>query len=378
MNQLHDAIAADIASGRYDGAVTIVGIGGEVRHAAAQGLADRDAGRALAEDAVFPLFSISKSLTALCLLQMVERGRCRLNQPVAEILPAFGARGKATATLGQLLCHMAGVGPGFPAVAFDDLGDLEKVVQAVCDTPPVSVPGTAVSYAPVMAHAVAAECVRRLDGGGRRFREIAETAILQPLGLAETSLGMRRDLAARAVRLRKADDSPGLFDLDGLVSYGEALLDPARDWEIPAGGFVSTAGDVFRFAEALRQGGCAGGDEGRRILSPAMLAFATANQTGDLPNDLWTYARTLKNWPLFPANLGLGFFLRGTGMIPTYFGHLASPATFGSLGAGSTVFWVDPARQMTFVCLTTGLLEEANSAERFQRLSDVAIAEFWR
>lgn len=378
MNLLHDAIAADIAGGRYDGAVTIVAIDGEVRFRAAQGLADRDAGRALAEDAVFPLFSISKSLTAICLLQLVERGLCRLNQPVAGILPPFAARGKQTATLGQLLCHMAGIGPGFPAVPFDDLGDLEKVVQAVCDSPPVSVPGTAVSYAPMMAHAVAAECVRRLDGGTRRFRDIAEAAILQPLGMADTSLGMRRDLVPRAVRLRKADDSPGLFDLDGLVSYGEALLDPARDWEIPAGGFLSTAADVFRFAEALRQGGCLDGSEDSRILSPAMLAFATANQTGDLPNDLWDYARTLKNWPVFPANLGLGFFLRGTGMIPTYFGHLASPRTFGSLGAGSTVFWVDPARQMTFVCLTTGIMEEANSAERFQRLSDVAIAAFWR
>ncbi|MFC3230758.1 serine hydrolase domain-containing protein [Marinibaculum pumilum] len=378
MNLLQDAIEADIAAGTYDGAVTIVAQGGNVLYRAAQGFADRRAGRPLAGDSVFPLFSIAKSYTAVTVLQMVERGRCRLNQPVADVVPAFGARGKQNATIGQLLCHMAGVGPGFPAVDFAHLGDLEKVVAAVCDSPPVSVPGTAVSYAPMMAHAVAAEVVRRLDGGTRRFREIMAEGIFRPLGLADTTLGMRADLVPRAVTMRKADDSPGLFDLDGLVTYGEALLDPENDWEIPAGGIMASAGDVFRFAEALRGGGCLDGDPASRILSPAMLAFATANHTGDLPNDLWHYARSLKGWPIFPANLGLGFFLRGQGMIPTYFGHLASPGTFGGLGAGSTLFWVDPARDMTFVCLTTGVMEEANSCERFQRLSDAAIAQFWR
>ena len=65
-------------------------------------------------------------------------------------------------------------------------------------------------------------------------------------------------------------------------------------------------------------------------------------------------------------------------MIPTYCGHLASPTAYGAMGAGTTNYWVDPERDMTMVCLTTGFLEEANSARRFQRLSDTAIAEFSR
>ena len=51
-------------------------------------------------------------------------------------------------------------------------------------------------------------------------------------------------------------------------------------------------------------------------------------------------------------------------------------ALAGAMGAGTTNYWVDPVRDITMVCLTTGFLEEANSALRFQRLSDVAIAEF--
>ena len=108
--------------------------------------------------------------------------------------------------------------------------------------------------------------------------------------------------------------APGLFDLSALVELARMILDPELDVEIPSGGFVSTAADIFRFAEALRQGGRL---EERQILSPAMVRFATRNHTGTKHNNLWNYAREMLNWPLFPANLGLGFFLRGEGMIPT-------------------------------------------------------------
>ena len=76
-------------------------------------------------------------------------------------------------------------------------------------------------------------------------------------------------------------------------------------------------------------------------------------------------------WDEFPAFLGLTFFLRGTGIFPHWFGNLNSPGTFGAVGAGSTVFWVDPERDLTFVCLTAGLLEETHNVDRFQRLSDL-------
>jgi CubicO group peptidase (beta-lactamase class C family) len=91
-------------------------------------------------------------------------------------------------------------------------------------------------------------------------------------------------------------------------------------------------------------------------------------------NDLFDYAREMYGWGDFPAYLGLSLFLRGEGTFPHWFGLTASPRTFGGVGAGSTVFWVDPARELTFVCLTAGLLEEGRSAERFGRLSDLAIS----
>jgi CubicO group peptidase (beta-lactamase class C family) len=373
MSRLRQAIEGDVERKLYDGAVTIVAVGGKVVFEHATGFADRHAGKPMRLDSVFPIFSVSKAFNAVLVLQRVERGEARLNTPVSEIIPEFGARGKQRITLGQLLSHSGGLPASFPAVPVDKIGDLDAVVTAVCDVTLEAVPGEEVSYSPIMAHAVLGQCVRRLDGGKRRLRDIAREELLEPLGMADTALGATPALAARAVMPRVSDESPGMFDASALVGLGQMILNPELGTEIPAGGFVSTAADVSRFAEAMRQGGAL---NGKRVLSTPMLELATSNHTGARHNDLWTYARELKGWPLFPANLGLGFFLRGEGLYPTYSGHLSTPGTFGAMGAGTTNFWVDPVRNITMVCLTTGFLEEANSALRFQRLSDVAIAEF--
>jgi CubicO group peptidase (beta-lactamase class C family) len=373
MSRLHQAIERDVERKLYDGAVTIVAVGGKVVFQHATGFADRGAAKPMRLDSVFPIFSVSKAFNAVLVLQRVERGEVSLNTPVREIIPEFGSRGKQRVTIGQLLSHSGGLPASFPAVPADKIGDLDAVVAAVCDVGLEAVPGEEVSYSPIMAHAVLGQCVRRLDGGKRKLRDIARAELLEPLGMADTALGATKTLAARAVTPRVSDESPGMFDASALVGLGLAILNPELDIEIPAGGFVSTGADVFRFAEAMRQGGAW---NGKRVLSKPMVELATSNHTDTRPNDLWTYARELKGWPLFPANLGLGFFLRGEGLQPTYFGHLSTPGTYGAMGAGTTNFWVDPVRNITMVCLTTGFLEEANSALRFQRLSDVAIAEF--
>jgi CubicO group peptidase (beta-lactamase class C family) len=375
MSRLQQAIEGDVERKLYDGAVTIVGVGGKVVFEQATGFADRGAAKPMRLDSVFPVFSISKALNAVLVLQRVERGEASLNTFVSEIVPAFAARGKQRVTIGQLLSHSGGLPASFPAVPADKIGDLDAVTAAVCDVGLEAVPGEEVSYSPIMAHAVLGQVVRQLDGGKRKLRDIAREELLEPLGMGDTALGAlgSKALAARAVMPRVSDQSPGMFDASALVGLGLAILNPELDIEIPAGGFISTGADVFRFAEAMRLGGAW---NGKRVLSAPMVQLATSNHTGARPNDLWTYARELKGWPLFPANLGLGFFLRGEGLNPTYFGHLSTPGTYGAMGAGTTNFWVDPVRNITMVCLTTGFLEEANSALRFQRLSDVAIAEF--
>jgi CubicO group peptidase (beta-lactamase class C family) len=93
-----------------------------------------------------------------------------------------------------------------------------------------------------------------------------------------------------------------------------------------------------------------------------------------MPNDIWDYAVEERGWPVFPAYLGLGFFLRGEGVHPTPFGSLASARTFGGVGAGSTSFHVDPEKDLSYAFLSTGLLEETRSTERHQRISNLVHA----
>ena len=141
--------------------------------------------------------------------------------------------------------------------------------------------------------------------------------------------------------------------------------------EMPWVGGISTVSDIFRFAEMLRRGGEL---EGARILGPVILDLATRNHTGDKPNELFKQLAISCGWEPSPAYIGLGFFMRGETVCHLHFGTLTSPRTFGNMGAGSSIFWVDPARDVTFVCLSAGVMNEALNMARFQRLSDIAIS----
>jgi CubicO group peptidase (beta-lactamase class C family) len=141
--------------------------------------------------------------------------------------------------------------------------------------------------------------------------------------------------------------------------------------ELPGGGCVTTIADLHRFAEMLRRGGEL---DGVRILSPAMIDYATRNYTGELRNVLFDSMLSDRGWNPFPAYIGLGFFVRGDRLTPGPFGALNSPRTFGGLGAGSTAFWVDPERDLSFAFLSTGLMEDSHHIERLAMLSDLVIS----
>jgi CubicO group peptidase (beta-lactamase class C family) len=141
--------------------------------------------------------------------------------------------------------------------------------------------------------------------------------------------------------------------------------------EIPWMGGVSTAYDMFRFAEMLRRGGEL---DGMRILSPVSVKQATMIQTGNLVNDYYVPVMEEHKVQPLPANIGLDFQIRGEGVGPNQMGNLTSPRTFGKFGLGGMGFWVDPERDVTFVFLRSGLLEHFNDTASWQRISDMAIA----
>jgi CubicO group peptidase (beta-lactamase class C family) len=129
--------------------------------------------------------------------------------------------------------------------------------------------------------------------------------------------------------------------------------------------------DVFRFAEMLRNGGEL---DGARILSPAMIQYASRNLTGDLRMVLMDPFLSSRNWSPTHAYIGLGFFVRGEGITPEPFGVLNSPDSIAGMGAGGTAFWLDPQRNLSFTFLSTGLMEGSRNYERLGILSDLVLA----
>jgi CubicO group peptidase (beta-lactamase class C family) len=190
----------------------------------------------------------------------------------------------------------------------------------------------------------------------------------EPLGMHETSLGLRDDLAERLCPVRVAEPDP-----DALITDQVAQLLCTPGIELPAAAMFTTIADLHRFTEMLRRGGEIGGV---RILSPAMLRYSTRNYTGTMRNMVWDSILSSRHWQPTPAALGLGFHVRGEQPLPgqSRFGALNSPRAFGGFGAGSTGCWVDPDYDLGISFLSTGLLEESRHVERTGLLSDMIIS----
>jgi CubicO group peptidase (beta-lactamase class C family) len=368
LERVGNRISAEIDSGLYDGASLHVARGGQVVIEGVYGFADRDGGRKLDPGDTFFTMSLGKQFLAPLVLNRVERGDLSLRMRVGEIIPEFAVRGKEPITLEQLLTHRSGVLRLLPMIAPEVLGNLETFVKAVCASIVEAKPGERVAYSVVAGHAVMAEMVRRVDAQKRSFREILQQDIFDAVGMKDTSLGLRPDLAERMCPVKPLFTEKSILDRELLTALPAMV---GEEGEVPAGGYVSTAADIHLFAEMLRRGGEI---NGHRILSPAMIDLATRNHTGTVRNEVFDCVLELRGWEPWPAYLGLGFWLRGDTITPGPFGSLNSPRSYGGFGAGSTGFWVDPERDLTFVMLTTGLMEESRSFERFQRISDLVVS----
>lgn len=362
-------IDAEIELERYDGAAICVARRGKTALFEHRGFADRGDGRRLSATDVFVSMSIGKQFTNVAVLNRVERGDLSLQMSVSELIPEFATRGKDRIQLHHLLSHTSGLMSGVPMLAPDQLANIEAFTAFAARSTPEALAGDRVNYSILAAHSVMAEMVRRVDGGRRSFTRILAEDLFAPLGMNDTWLGARADLLSRTCPVVARFTEPGLFEAQEIE--GMAMLLHMEGAELPAGGFLTTLKDVSRFAEMLRRGGEL---DGVRILSPAMIAFASRNHTGSKPNEILNYTVSARGWATFPASIGLGFFTRGEGVIPGPFGNLNTVRAFGGWGAGSTAFWIDPHYDVTFSFLSTGLMEDSRHIERVSRLSDMVLA----
>ncbi|MAV37200.1 MAG: hypothetical protein CMJ59_17285 [Planctomycetaceae bacterium] len=328
-------LARWIEEGRFRSISAEVGVRGEAPVRRALGVAVPERDQATVEDTVFLIASPTKPVTALAIMQLVERGMLDPSQPVSHFLPEFGSQGKDQIRIGHLLTHSSGLPDFVPQnePLRRQHAPLTTFLEHVCRLPLGYRPGTAYQYQST-GFLVLAALVKVVTG--QTLPDFLQEHVLTPLGLRDTSLG-----------------APDAWYADGKIDHvAQIRLPPERDtdwgwnsryWRqlgAPWGGLLASASDLGRLCAHLLEihHGQAG------ILRPATLAAMTANQSrrlGELAPELW---RT-RPW-------GYGW-QHAWHSHPRGLGCLLSPGAYGHWGATGTLLWIDPQREAYMVLLTT-------------------------
>lgn len=328
-----DAFQAALAEGEELGARFTLSVEGEIVLDLWGGFADRARTRPFAEDALTPVFSTTKAVASILIARLVDQGRIAYDQPVAEVWPEFAAAGKDRVSIGQALSHQAGL-PGFvepmdPALWFD----WDAICARLAAMAPMWPPGTACGYHPVTFGYIAGEIFRRVDGRsmGRALRE----DLAGPFGL-DLWIGLPDAEHGRAAEMERPKTLPEFGEINDarraafLTRWSSPGGRGSAEWrraEIPSANGHATALALARLLSALA---CDGELDGRRILSPAIIAEASRERiAGD---DLVLPYRM--SWGAgFMRNSGLGIYG-------------PNPQAFGHSGWGGSCAFADPERRV--------------------------------
>jgi CubicO group peptidase (beta-lactamase class C family) len=370
LRHLKAVIEDDIKKDLYFGGTFIVARGGEIAFYDSFGHADSKKTRKVEKDSVFSLFSVSKSFTNVLVLQAIEKGQFAFHTKIKDIVPEFAGRGRDDINVLHLLTHSSGMPPIYTPNEGMYIDVLKDMVMTICERVAAEhKPNEVVAYSALVSHAMLGYMLVVTDPKGRSYRQIANEELLGPLGLKDTSVGRRRDLKERHLVPEFRGNSP-------TQHLGHSNLGPngafeEEDAEMPWVGYVSTALDMYRLAEMFRK---LGTGNGIRFLSPTIVKLARRNWTGEAPNEVFKKLCLERGWPVIPAYIGLGFPLRGEAVGVNLYGSLTSPETMGGYGAGTTIWWVDPVLDLTFVGLCTGVMNGDANYLRWRRLSDIAVS----
>ena len=261
------------------------------------GYANVDAKTPVTETTRFPVGSISKSMTALALLQDVDRGRVALDAPVTRYLPWFSIHGATTPILvHQLLSHTAGTPDDYAAVAYGF--DVASLAQARV----LFTPGTAWSYSNDGFGSVGA-IVKSVEG--RPWEDAVSSEVFAPIGMTASS--------AVFTPQNMDDTAVGYIirDLDRATPPNPALIPAQRfDFEDPAGSVISNPEDMARYMRFFLNGGTTA--DGKRLISEKTFAAMTTPDRFSNGKTAGSAGVELAEWPDFYRQYGYGLSIFNT------------------------------------------------------------------
>jgi methyl acetate hydrolase len=352
-----DAVLREAAErGEVPGVVAMAADAEGVFYEGAFGSRSLAGGAKMTLDTVFRIASMTKAITCVAAMQLVERGKLSLDGPLPDIDPAlsapqvlagFDATGrpelrpaKRPITLKHLMTHTS----GFCYEQWNP--DLERCVAAL-GMPQMSSGRLAALRVPLMfdpgerwEYGIGIDWVGRLveEASGQKLDAYIAEHIAGPLGMTDTGFAVSAEQRARQAAVHQRDAGGALSPLP-LETLGE------REFLAGGGGLYSTAGDYIAFLRALLNGG--GG-----VIKPATVALMGENHIGALPAGiLKTNNPPLTNdvdlFPGQPVRWGLGYMLT---LEPGPNGRSAGSLTWA--GIFNTYYWLDPARRVAGVIMT--------------------------
>jgi CubicO group peptidase (beta-lactamase class C family) len=299
-------------------------------------------------DAIYPIASLTKPITATAVLILVEDGLIGLNRPVAEYVPEFVGDGKDRVMVHHLLTHTSGLleedvdrhvvekrwSVAVPPAEATQHPRVHEYLSLGYDAPLWKPPGEEMSYNNY-GWELLGEIVRRVSG--RSLADFARERILDPLGMKDTYYIVPESRWPRIVR--RPLDAPDAIGVKGLAGFFVGLEDPElRELPWACGGAYTTVPDLAAFGQTFLNRGRYGD---ARILSPASVAEMTRNQIPGISARL--------DDEYFPeAYWGLGWHVHGNKR-ELADASLLSPRAFGHGGHMGTQLWVDPDRDVVAV-----------------------------
>jgi CubicO group peptidase (beta-lactamase class C family) len=379
-----------IDAGRFPGTQLLVYRRGNVIHSAVQGFADLERKAPVKDDTIFRIYSMTKPITSVAFMMLVEEGRVALDEPVHKYIPEWKnlgvfQAGTAPAFLTKpparpmqivdLMRHTSGLTYGFQQRSNVDAAYRDKQIGAVekagtLDTMIADLAKIPLEFSPGEAwnYSVSTDVIGYLVGkiSGMPFEQFLKERILNPLGMADTDFFVPADKAQRFAACYNADPG-GMMSFHAAEKKGGLTLqdDPTTSSFLTrptfisgGGGLCSTAADYLTFCRALLNGGELGGV---RLIGPKTLALMTTNH---LPGgrDLPEMSRSMFAEATYNGiGFGLGFSIT---MEPAKTLIPGSAGEYAWGGAATTSFWIDPVEELIAIFMTQVLPSSAYPVRR--------------
>lgn len=374
LQRIADWMDGYVTERKFAGSSVLINRDGQEAYFNAAGLRDVENGLPFERDTIARIYSMTKPITSVAIMMLVERGLIHLEAPLSDFVPEFancaalikGATSidqtepASSPTLHQLLIHTSGLSypfnPGILPKAMEEKdlifkgqqGPLADVVRELAALPLAFQPGLRWEYS------VSTDVLGRVVEvvSGQPLDVFLQEKILDPLGMSETRFSVPEGAMDRFASLY-TPLSGNAMDLNSAKTGGDTLrlVDSAAKTPFAhtetfsgGGGLVGTIDDYMRFCEMFRQGGVLGET---RLLSPLTVEFMSRNHlSGDIAD---MGPSSFAEQPMEGMGFGLG------GSVLRNPGRVCCPGSVGDFswgGMASTFFWIDPVLDMSVVFFT--------------------------